>query len=99
MTARRNAAKQTRSYTAKAVPENDSAASQSYFRATGFNVSLKTLAFEGNYAAPTAQQPATAIPNDRKQSEQNGDPPRIRGVGARKWWSAGGSGCDSGDTA
>ncbi len=81
MTARRNAAKQTRSYTAKAVPENDSAVSQSYFRATGFNVSLKkTLVFEGNYAAPTAQQPATARPNDRKQSEQNGDRPRIVGT-------------------
>ena len=48
ITARRNAAKQTRSYAAKAVPEKESAVSQSYFRATGFNVSLKkTLVFEG----------------------------------------------------
>src|SRR5204862_6139063 len=56
VTARRDAAKQTRSYAAKSVPENESAAPQSYFRATGFNVSLKkTLVFEGNYAAPPAQ--------------------------------------------
>ena len=53
ITARRDAAKQTRSYAAKAARENESAtAPQSYFRATGFNVSLKkTLVFEGNYAA------------------------------------------------
>jgi hypothetical protein len=55
ITARRDAAKQTRRYAAKAAPENESAAPQSYFRATGFNVSLKkTLVFEGNYAAPPA---------------------------------------------
>src|SRR4051812_16715524 len=37
MTARPDAAKQPRSYAAKAVPENESAAPQSSFRATGFN--------------------------------------------------------------
>ena len=35
------AAKQKRSYAAKGVPENQSGTPQSYFRATGFNVSLK----------------------------------------------------------
>jgi len=79
--ARRDAAKQTRSYAAKATGENESAAPQSYFRATGFNVSLKkTLVFEGNYAAPPAQQPAKATANDREQSEQNHDRARIVGT-------------------
>jgi hypothetical protein len=81
MTARRDAAKQTRRYAAKAARENESAASQSYFRATGFNVSLKkTLVFEGNYAAPPAQLPATATANDRERSEQNRDRARIVGT-------------------
>jgi hypothetical protein len=80
ITARRDAAKQTRSYAAKAARENESAAPQSYFRATGFNVSLKkTVVFEGNYAAPPAQQPATATANDRERSEQNRDRARIVG--------------------
>jgi len=79
--ARRDAAKQTRRYAAKAAPENVSAAPQSYFRATGFNVSLKkTLVFEGNYAAPPAQQPATATANDRERAEQNRDRARIVGT-------------------
>jgi hypothetical protein len=81
ITARRDAAKQTRSYVAKATGENESAAPQSYFRATGFNVSLKkTLVFEGNYAAPPAQQPATATANDRERAEQNRDRARIVGT-------------------
>ena len=81
ITARRDAAKQTRRYAAKVAPENESAALQSYFRATGFNVSLKkTLVFEGNYAAPPAQQPAKATANDREQSEQNHDRARIVGT-------------------
>src|SRR5213075_2086060 len=80
ITARRDAAKQTRSYAAKAVPENESAAPQSYFRATGFNVSLKkTLVFEGNYAVPPAQQPAMATANDRERSQQNRDRARTMG--------------------
>ena len=79
--ARRDAAKQTRRYAAKAAPENESAAPQSYFRATGYNVSLKkTLVFEGNYAAPPAQQPATVTANDRERSEQSRDQARIVGT-------------------
>jgi hypothetical protein len=79
--ARRDAAKQTRSYAAKAVRENESAtAPQSYFHATGFNVSLKkTLVFEGNYAQPQAQQLATTS-NDREPAEQNRDRARIVGT-------------------
>ena len=81
ITARRDAAKQTRRFAAKAAPENESTAPQSYFRATGFNVSLKkTLVFEGNYAAPPAQQPATATANDRERTEQNRDRARIVGT-------------------
>jgi hypothetical protein len=82
MTARRDAAKQTRSYAAKTARENESAtAPQSYFRATGFNVSLKkTLVFEGNYAEPPAQQPAKATSNDRERAEQNRDRARIVGT-------------------
>jgi hypothetical protein len=81
ITARRDTAKETRRYAAKATRENGSAASQSYFRATGYNVSLKkTLVFEGNYAAPPAQQPATAPVNDRERSEQNRDRARIVGT-------------------
>lgn len=81
VTARRDAAKQTRRYAAKAAPENESAAPQSYFRATGYNVSFKkTLVFEGNYAAPPVQQSATATANDRERSEQNRDRARIVGT-------------------
>jgi hypothetical protein len=81
VTARRDAAKQTRGYAAKAAPENESAAPQSYFRATGFNVSLKkTLVFEGNYAGAPAQQPATATANDRERAEQSRDRARIVGT-------------------
>jgi len=81
ITARRDAAKQARRFAAKAARENESAAPQSYFRATGFNVSLKkTLVFEGNYAAPPAQQPATATANNRERSEQNRDRARIVGT-------------------
>jgi len=78
--ARRDAAKQTRRYAAKAARETESAAPQSYFRATGFNVSLKkTLVFEGNYAAPPAQQPASTS-NDRERGEQSSDRARIVGT-------------------
>jgi hypothetical protein len=81
ITARRDAAKQTRRYAAKAARENEAAAPQSYFRATGFNVSLKkTLVFEGNYAAPPAQQPATATSNDRERAESSRDRARIVGT-------------------
>src|SRR4029077_11214993 len=82
ITARRDAAKQTRSYAAaKTTRENESATPQSYFRATGFNVSLKkTLVFEGNYAAPPAQQPARATSNDRERAESSRDRARIVGT-------------------
>ena len=81
ITARRDAAKQKQSYAAKAVPENEAATPQSYFRATGFNVSLKkTVVFEGNYAAPPAQQPAKAMPNDKEHAKQSGDQTRIVGT-------------------
>jgi hypothetical protein len=81
MTLRRDAAKQTQRYAAKPTRENESAAPQSYFRATGFSVSLKkTLVFEGNYAAPPAQQPALATANDRERAEQNRDRARIVGT-------------------
>jgi hypothetical protein len=81
ITARHSVAKQTRRHDAQAAGETESAAPQSYFRATGFNVSLKkTLVFEGNYAAPPAQQPAPATANDRERAEQNRDRARIVGT-------------------
>ena len=70
ISARRDAAKQTRSYAGKVAPQNESGAPQSYFRATGFNVSLKkTLVFEGNYAEPSAQQPATDLTTENERSK------------------------------
>ena len=81
MTLRRDAAKRTQSYAAKAVPENESAAPGSYFRATGYNVSLKKrVVFEGNYAAPPVQQPAKTTSNDRERSEQSRYRARIVGT-------------------
>ena len=81
ITGRRMAAKQTRTDAARAAGESESAAPQSYFRATGYNVSLKkTLVFEGNYEAPTAQQPAKTTSNDRQQAELNRDQARIVGT-------------------
>jgi hypothetical protein len=79
--ARRDAAKQTRRYAAKATGETESVAPQSHFRATGYNVSLKKkLVFEGNYAAPSAQPPAKATSNDRQQAESSSDRARIVGT-------------------
>jgi hypothetical protein len=81
ITARRKVAKQTRTDAARAAGENESAAPQSYFRATGYNVSLrKTLVFEGNYEAPPAQQPAKATSNDRQRAESSRDQARIVGT-------------------
>jgi hypothetical protein len=81
ITARSDAAKQTRRYPAKAARVDESAAPQSYFHATGYNVSLKkTVVFEGNYAAPPAQQPATVTSNDRERAEQSRDRARIVGT-------------------
>jgi hypothetical protein len=79
--ARRGAAKPTLRYAAKAAPVIESAASQSSFRATGYNVSLKkTLVFEGNYALPSQQQPAKATSNDRARAESSTDRARIVGT-------------------
>jgi hypothetical protein len=82
MTARGDAAKQTRRYAAKAAGENETAPPpQSYFRATGYNVSLKKrLVFEGNYAEPPAQQPAKATSNDKEGAESSRDQARIVGT-------------------
>ena len=81
MTLRRDAAKRTQSYAARAVPKNESAAPGSYFRATGYNVSLKKrVVFEGNYAAPPVQQPAAVIPNDKERVEQSPDRAHIVGT-------------------
>jgi len=81
MTLRRDAAKRTQSYAARAIPENESAAPGSYFRATGYNVSLKKrVVFEGNYAAPPVQQPAAVIPNDKERVEQSRDRAHIVGT-------------------
>jgi hypothetical protein len=79
LTERRDGARQTRRYAAKAAGETESAASQSYFRATGYNVSLKkTLVFEGNYAATPVQQRATS--NDRQRAESSRNQARIVGT-------------------
>jgi hypothetical protein len=79
--ARRDAAKETRRYAAKATRETESAAPQSYFRATGYNISLKkTLVFEGNYAAPPVQPSAKATSNDRERAESSRDRARIVGT-------------------
>jgi hypothetical protein len=81
ITARRVFAKQTRNYAAKATGKSESTAPQSCFRATGYNVSLKkTLVFEGNYAEPHAQQPATKTSNDREPAEQSRERARIIGT-------------------
>jgi len=74
------AAKRTRRDMAGAAGETNSAAPQSYFRATGYNVSLKKkLVFEGNYAGPP-QQPAKATSNDKDRTEQPRDRARIVGT-------------------
>jgi hypothetical protein len=79
--AARYAAKRARRDAAQAAGKSESATPQSYFRATGYNVSLKkTLVFEGNYAAPPAQQPAKAASNDRERVEQSRDRARIVGT-------------------
>jgi hypothetical protein len=73
--------KQTGTDAAQAAGETESAAPQSYFRATGYNVSLKKkLVFEGNYAAPPAQLPAKATSNDRQRAESSRNQARIVGT-------------------
>ena len=79
--ARRDLAKQKPRYAAKSVDENKPAIPQSYFRATGYNVSLKkAVVFEGNYEAPLPQQATTATTNERQRAEQNSDRARIVGT-------------------
>ena len=81
ITARRDLAKQIPKYAAKSVSEKKSTIPQSYFRATGYNVSLKkTLVFEGNYEAPPLQQSAKDGSNDRERAEQSNDRARIFGI-------------------
>ena len=81
ISARRGVMKQTPKYAAKAASENKSTTPQSYFRATGYNVSLKrTLVFEGNYAAPSQQQSPSATSGDRERAEQIRDRARILGI-------------------
>src|SRR5215211_2807205 len=78
--ARRDVAKKTRSYSAQAAGQSESVAPQ-FFRAMGYNVSLKkTLVFEGNYAPPPPQQPAKAASNERERAEQSRDRARIVGT-------------------
>jgi hypothetical protein len=79
--ARRDLAKQKPRYAAKAVEENKTGTPQSYFRATGYNVSLKkTLVFEGNYEASPQQQPSMDGSNDRQRGEQSSGRARIVGT-------------------
>ncbi len=81
VSSRRDAVKQTQRYAAQAVRENESAVPQSYFRATGYNVSLKKrVVFEGNYSAPPSQQSATAASNDRERAGQSREQARIVGT-------------------
>jgi hypothetical protein len=81
MSSQRYAAKQTAKHVDQAVSQGKSAIPQSYFHATGYNVSLKkTLVFEGNYAVPSQQQSAMATSNDRERAEQTRDRARIVGT-------------------
>jgi hypothetical protein len=79
--ARRDVSRATPGYAAKEMGENKPATAQSYFRATGYNVSLKkTLVFEGSYAAPPPQQAMKGIPNERQRAGQSSDQARIVGT-------------------
>ncbi|MGE5208643.1 MAG: hypothetical protein ACM3KL_04850, partial [Alphaproteobacteria bacterium] len=61
--------------------EGESAGPQSYFRATGYNLSLKKrIVFEGNYELPVSQQPATAASGDTERMEQSAERARIVGT-------------------
>ena len=80
LAARGDAKKQRRSYAAKATRQTEEGIPQSYFRATGYNLSLKKIVvFEGNYAASPTQQPATAS-NEQERREQSRDAARIVGT-------------------
>lgn len=76
--AKRAIAKEKPSYDAH-VRDVESSAAQSYFRATGFNVSLKkTLVFEGNYVAAPVQQ--SGARNEAAPAKQKQEPARIVGT-------------------
>lgn len=79
--ARRDLAKQAPKYAAKSFREKKTPIAQSYFRTTGYNVSLKrTLVFEGNYAGIPQQQSASATFSDKERGEQSRDQARIVGT-------------------
>ena len=81
MSSQRYDAKQTAKRASQAVSQSKSAVPQSYFHATGYNLSLKkTLVFEGNYAAPPPQQPTMDGSNDRQRAEQSSGKARIVGT-------------------
>lgn len=78
---RRDVAKETAKYAAKAVDEAKAEGGQSYFRATGYNVSLKkTVVFEGSYAQAPPEQTTPVPPNERQRPEQSSDRARIVGT-------------------
>jgi hypothetical protein len=80
ITARRELLKQKSKYVAKAASQNKSTIPQSYFRATGYNVTLKrNVVFEGNYETPP-QQPATGASNEKKRTQQGAERARIVGT-------------------
>lgn len=79
--ARHGAMKQMPAFAAKPAQENELASPQSYFRATGYNVSLKkSLVFEGNYDASPQQQPTMNGSDDRQRAEQSSGRARIVGT-------------------
>jgi hypothetical protein len=81
ISARRDAAGRTQKYAATSTRETESTDRQSYFRATGYNVSLKkTVLFEGDYATPATQSPGSATSNEGEQAEQSRHRARIVGT-------------------
>jgi hypothetical protein len=81
MSSQRYAAKRAPKNAAQVVEQSESATPESYFRVTGFNLSLKKrLVFEGNYAALPAQQPTKATSNNRERTEQTSERGRIVGT-------------------
>lgn len=81
MPSQRYAAKRVPKDSAQVLGQSESATPESYFRATGYNVSLKkTLVFEGNYAALPAQLPTKTTSNDRERGESSRTQARIVGT-------------------
>ena len=75
-------AKQKRSYASQLKADAGSTEPQSYFRASGYNVSLKkTVVFEGNYTEPPALPAEQSLTADRPaRTEQRQDRARIVGT-------------------